>query len=197
VILLYRKDDEGFSDTMNRVAVDLGNEPPEKSKSLKKAKKQRTRIKDLAEKYEFEAQIPKKGLEDKGKEALLKVGAVCCDCTGDGVEQEVCQGEKTQIVLVRPGKPRVTMPGGAEKAKSAEDVVKFALGELGYVKGWETASPAAEAPSASTSAGDLRAQLSKLKEQQKKAVEDEDFKLAGKLKKEIEEATRKLGKSEL
>merc|ERR1719324_2316360 len=109
---------------MNRVAMDLGNEPPEKSKSLKKKpKKWRARIKSLAEKYEFEAHIPKKGLEEKGKEPLLKVGAVCCDCGASG-EQDVCKTRGSGLHILRPGKKEVAVPGSEGLELSAEGIVK-------------------------------------------------------------------------
>jgi hypothetical protein len=223
LVLFYSKEKEppNIQETMNRVATDLGNEPPEKSKNLKKPKKQRTRIKDLAEKYEFEAHIPKKGLEEKGKDALLKVGAVCCDCDASG-EQEVCKTRGMGIRILRSGK-ETEMPGSESLEFDAERLVKWVMGELGFVKG--------QAPSGETEAApdpeedkttredkkedkkddktedkkadkkdkpaDLKAKVEELKTKKAKATEDEDFKLAGKIKKEIEALEKKIKKAEL
>jgi len=203
------------SDIANRLAIDLGNEPPEKSKNLKmKPKKQRTRIKDLAEKYEFEASIPKKGLEDKGKEALLKLGAVCCDC--GGTEQKICENEELGYRVVRPGKEDLVMEGGESAATSADAVMRFIMDTLGFVKGGAAPADADEAPSGSKeakkgkegkeeakkgkqgkeeakpSAAALAAKLEKMGEDKKKAVEDEDYATAKKLKAEIEKLEEQL-----
>lgn len=203
LVLFYRKelmsDGEKIKDSMNRVAIDLGNEPPEKSKTLKKpAKKQRARIKDLAEKYEFEAKIPKKGLEDKGKEALLKVGAVCCNCDSD--EQKLCVGKEAGIRMVRPGEEERLMPGGEAGAGDSDELMKWTMGQLGFIKGAEPDAPAAksskggDAAKASTgeSAKDLTQKIEELKKEKKKATADEDYTLAGSLKKQILEHEERL-----
>lgn len=66
----------------NTVAADFGNDPPDMSKSLKKPKKKRDRITDLGKKYDLKLKLPAKG--PFGMDALVKVGAVCCDCNEDG-----------------------------------------------------------------------------------------------------------------
>lgn len=65
----------------NQVAQDLGNDPADMSKSLKKPKKRRDRLTQLAEKYELKLKLPAKG--PFGMDALAKFGAVCCDCSED------------------------------------------------------------------------------------------------------------------
>lgn len=189
-ILFYDKDMEGVQEPLNRMAIDLGNEPPEKSKNLKKAPmKQKARIKNLAEKYEFEAKIPKKG--GTGKEPLLKVGAVCCNC--DDQVQKVCETKERGLRVVRPGKADNIMPGGlaAVAVPDTQEMMKFVMGALGYVKGSEESEPkegkAEEAPV------DIEAKIKELKARKAKAAEEEDFDLAGQLKKEIEELQKKAG----
>jgi len=185
-ILFYNKDAEGLEDVMNRVALDLGNEPPEKSKNLKKApKKQRTRIKDLAEKYEFEANIPKKGLEEKGKDALLKVGAVCCDCGSS--KQELCETRENGLRIVIPGQDEKVMPDGEANIRNADDVMKFIMGELGFIKGQEPGS-------SSMSVEEITKKLDELKAKKAAAIEEEDFDLAGTLKDEIIKLEKKMPK---
>mmetsp|Transcript_51112 Transcript_51112/g.141569 ORF Transcript_51112/g.141569 Transcript_51112/m.141569 type:complete len:196 (-) Transcript_51112:133-720(-) len=125
IVMFYEKQSaEDVHEGLNRIAQDLGNEPPEKSKSLIKTKKQRSRLKDLGEKYEFEVELPKKG--PAGSDPLLKVGAVCCDC---GTPPKLCEGRRG-LFFVKAGKQEplaapVGQPG---------DVVKLALQKLGYVK---------------------------------------------------------------
>lgn len=63
---------------LNRLAVDMGNDPPDMSKALKKPKKKRDRLNELASTYDIKLSLPAKG--PFGMEALIKVGAVCCDC---------------------------------------------------------------------------------------------------------------------
>lgn len=223
LVLFYKKEEDTLHELMNRVAMDLGNEPPEKSKALKNPKKQRIRIKDLAEKYNFEANIPKKGLEDKGKEPLLKVGAVCCNC-GEAGEQNLCETRESGIWLVRPGEEEKMMPGGEEKTKCqacSEHIVKFALGELVYVKVQEADTAAGAAgktqkleektpPEEKTKKKteekgaekrddpeDVLKKMDELKEKKKKAIADEDFTLAGKLKKDIAELEEKIKEGKL
>merc|ERR1712228_438002 len=134
VVAFYNKDAEKLKGVMNRVAIDLGNEPPKKSKQMKiDKKKQRKRIKDLAEKYEFEAVLPKKGLEEKGKDPLLKAGAVCCDC---GKEYEVCKARGIGVRLLLPGREDRVMTDSTDvDSLKSEDIVKFVMGELGFMKG--------------------------------------------------------------
>ncbi|CAJ1344313.1 unnamed protein product [Effrenium voratum] len=82
LVLFYNsKEGQDFKELGNRLAADLGNDPPDMSKALKKPKKKRERLQALAEKYEFSANLPAKG--PFGMDALAKVGAVCCDCNED------------------------------------------------------------------------------------------------------------------
>lgn len=65
-------------DGVNSAALELGNDPPDMNKALKKQKKQRDRIQELADKHGLTANLPAKG--PFGMDELVKVGAVCCDC---------------------------------------------------------------------------------------------------------------------
>jgi len=65
----------------NRVSGDMGNDPPDMSKALKKQKKRRERVKELSDKYELKVKMPAKG--PFGMDALIKIGGVCCDCNED------------------------------------------------------------------------------------------------------------------
>merc|ERR1712217_508722 len=146
----------------------MGNEPLQKSKQMKlDKKKQRKRIKDLAEKYEFEAIIPKKGLEEKGKDALLKTGAVCCDC---GKEYEVCKSRGTGVFIMQPGQKEIPMADATDVGSlKADDIIKFVMGELGFMKGYtSSAAPDAGAASETTTEEDLSAKLKELQEAKKK-----------------------------
>jgi len=174
----------------------------------KKPKKQRARIKDLAEKYEFEAHIPKKGLEEKGKEPILKVGAVCCDCAAE--PQKVCDSKSTEVRIVRPGLEDIAMPDGKANLGNAGEVVKFLMGELGFVKGYEkgaqsdseskTSNVDAKEPNAADSESNqdpiskLEKQIEELNLKKSKAAADEDYKLAKELKTKIEKLEDKLRK---
>jgi len=225
LILFYKKDAEHglkVHDKMNRVAVDMGNEPPEKSKALKKLKKQRVRIKDLAEKYEFEAKIPKKGLDEKGKEALLKVGAVCCDCGSE--EEKLCEDRGVGVRLVRPGQEDIAMPGDISEQVDEDKMVMFTMSHLGFVKeagggkGDSSDKKAEKKAEKKESPKDKEADkkagkkaegkkedkkpdkatpeknLSDLKAKKAKAVEAEDFEMAKELKKQIEALQKTLEK---
>lgn len=67
--------------TLNGLAADMGNDPPDMSKALKKPKKRRDRLTELASKYSFQVNLPSKG--PFGMDALAKIGGVCCDCGED------------------------------------------------------------------------------------------------------------------
>merc|ERR1712054_604200 len=69
----------------------------------------------------------------------------------------------------------------------AGDIVKFVMGELGFIKG-VTSSPARDAGTAAeiTPEVDPSVKLKELQEAKKKAIDDEDFKRAKELKAEIE-----------
>merc|ERR1711879_66926 len=163
---------------------------------------------------EFEAHIPKKGLEEKGKEPLLKVGAVCCDCG----EQEVCKTRGNGLRILRSGKEEAMMPGSESLELDAEKMINFVMSEMGFVKGQEpSAKDTAEEKDTEQkvekgtekkvekgaekkenkqeeNTADLKTKMEDLKEKKRKATEDEDFKLAGKLKKEIDALEKKIKK---
>mmetsp|Transcript_97217 Transcript_97217/g.245271 ORF Transcript_97217/g.245271 Transcript_97217/m.245271 type:complete len:196 (-) Transcript_97217:57-644(-) len=128
LVYFYRTaEDEGdVHDSLNRIAQDLGNEPPQKSKSQIKVKKQRVRLKDLGEKYEFEVALPRKG--PPGSDPILKVGGVCCDC---GSPQNVCEGH-SGFVVVKTGGSEV--PLAEAKVSDPGEIVRLALQEMGFVK---------------------------------------------------------------
>merc|ERR1719198_514606 len=65
-------------DAVNTAAIDLGSDPPDMNKALKKQKKKRERIEGLAAKHGLNTNLPAKG--PFGMDELAKVGAVCCDC---------------------------------------------------------------------------------------------------------------------
>lgn len=185
IVAFYNKDSPNLNAVLNRVATDLGNEPPQKSKSIKtQKKKQRQRIKDLAEKYEFDPFIPKKGLEDKGKDALLKVGAVCCDC---GKDYEVCKTQGTGVSILQPGKDEIVMPDAADlNSLKAEDIVTFVMGELGFMAGYESRGQTGADAGVGEKTDAWSETLAELQKSKKKAVEDEDFERAQELKSAIE-----------
>jgi len=82
LVLFYNE--KGGSDLKavgNGVASDLGNDPPDMSKSLKKQKKRRDRLTELGKKHDLKVKLPAKG--PFGMDALAKFGAVCCDCSED------------------------------------------------------------------------------------------------------------------
>mmetsp|Transcript_76386 Transcript_76386/g.181681 ORF Transcript_76386/g.181681 Transcript_76386/m.181681 type:complete len:200 (+) Transcript_76386:442-1041(+) len=84
LVLFYNEksgDSSDLKEMFNRIAADFGNDPPDMSKALKKQKKRRERIQELADKYELKAKLPAKG--PFGMDALAKVGGVCCDCNED------------------------------------------------------------------------------------------------------------------
>lgn len=69
-----------FRDGANQAAIDLGSEPPDRSKALKQEpQKRRDRAINLEEKYELSLDLPAKG--PFGSESLAKIGGVCCDCS--------------------------------------------------------------------------------------------------------------------
>merc|ERR1712188_232507 len=51
VTVFYNQDSFEDSDHINRLALEFGNEPADKSKSLKKNYKQKERVKNVMEKY--------------------------------------------------------------------------------------------------------------------------------------------------
>lgn len=124
IVVFYNEksgDAAALKKAVNDVAADMGNDPPDMSKSLKKQKKRRDRITNLGEKYHLNPKLPAKG--PFGMDALVKVGAVCCDCNEDGAafcasslkqgEEDfkppmafwVAKGERTMLKGVEPTGP--------------------------------------------------------------------------------------------
>jgi len=65
--------------------LEFGNEPADKSKSLKKNYKQRERVENIMSKYSVKGESffdeNAKGKKKGGStDALAKFGGVCCDC---------------------------------------------------------------------------------------------------------------------
>lgn len=86
IVLFYNQKDADttqLKDAANSLAIDLGNDPPDMNKALKKPKKKRERIELLSEKHGFKVNLPKKG--PFGMDAVAKVGSVCCDCSEDTI----------------------------------------------------------------------------------------------------------------
>lgn len=86
IVLFYNQKDADtpqLKDAANSLAIDLGSDPPDMNKALKKPKKKRERIELLMEKHGVKVNLPKKG--PFGMEALAKVGSVCCDCSEDTI----------------------------------------------------------------------------------------------------------------
>lgn len=121
-------------DAVNTVALELGTDPPDMNKSLKKQKKKRERIEGLAEKYELKANLPSKG--PFGMDELAKVGGVCCDCDEEHTAfcaSSLKQGEEDfkppQVFWVSKGK-RTMLKGVDLTPKSLTLTV---LQNLGHV----------------------------------------------------------------
>eukprot|EP00747_Dinoflagellata_sp_TGD_P167462 gnl/TRDRNA2_/TRDRNA2_191918_c0_seq1.p1 gnl/TRDRNA2_/TRDRNA2_191918_c0~~gnl/TRDRNA2_/TRDRNA2_191918_c0_seq1.p1 ORF type:complete len:192 (+),score=60.38 gnl/TRDRNA2_/TRDRNA2_191918_c0_seq1:65-640(+) len=127
LVLFYKhKDQIDLDEKVNKIAVDLGNHPPDAaSKGAKK--KEKDRLKFLADKYDFknELKLPKKGLT--GTDAVLKVGAVCCDCA---TVPEKC-ADHDGLYLVQAGKE--TSVGNDISDIGAS--MKSIFDKLGYLKG--------------------------------------------------------------
>lgn len=82
IVVFYNQKELGDLKTeLNAVATTLGNDPPDMSSALKKPKKKRERLGDLAKEHSLKLKLPAKG--PFGMDALAKVGAVCCDCGED------------------------------------------------------------------------------------------------------------------
>jgi len=67
----------------NSLGAEFGNDPPDMNKALKtkNQKKKRDRLTELAKTHGLKLKLPVKG--PFGMDALVKVGAVCCDCNED------------------------------------------------------------------------------------------------------------------
>jgi len=132
VVVFYAQDfEEADKKEINRLALDLGNEPVDKSANLKKTLTHRKRLQRLKEKYELNIKIPKKG-ENETVEPLAKVGGVCCHCD-DGKYQEFCETQvgnfTSQASLFRQGSNSAKLQG-----ISAEELVAPILKHLGHIE---------------------------------------------------------------
>lgn len=123
-------------DAVNSVAIDLGNDPPDMNKALKKQKKLRDRIEGLAQQHDLKTKLPSKG--PFGMEEVAKVGSVCCDC--DKEHEAFCstalkQGEEDvkppQLVWVAKGTGTMSMLKDVELTPQA--LIAVVLGKLGFV----------------------------------------------------------------
>lgn len=124
----------------NRFALDLGNEPPEKSKNAKKVLAQRKRVKNLISKYDLEG-VNAKGASKSSEDPLLKVGGVCCNC-GDTDEDKAAYAkfctekvggekwkEETAFVFT-DGTKVLQYEGRAD----VSELVKFGFKQLGLLE---------------------------------------------------------------
>ncbi|CAD7945336.1 unnamed protein product [Amoebophrya sp. A25] len=81
VIAFYNKASfDTERDEYNRLALEFGNEPADKNKSLKSNKKQSERLTEIKEKYSLAEAEDGKRKAGKSKDPLAKFGGVCCDC---------------------------------------------------------------------------------------------------------------------
>mmetsp|Transcript_997 Transcript_997/g.2505 ORF Transcript_997/g.2505 Transcript_997/m.2505 type:complete len:277 (+) Transcript_997:3-833(+) len=137
LVLFYDEqssDAAALRDMANRVAEDLGNDPPDRSKALKKPVKQRERITGLGEKYNLALKMPKKG--PFGMDAVAKVGGVCCDCKPKEENQQFCydilgkHGNTTRPLAawLRKGELQVY-----EQEPLPENLIAFALEKIGIL----------------------------------------------------------------
>eukprot|EP00397_Hematodinium_sp_SG-2012_P044131 GEMP01049218.1.p1 GENE.GEMP01049218.1~~GEMP01049218.1.p1 ORF type:complete len:321 (+),score=92.82 GEMP01049218.1:66-1028(+) len=132
VVVFYSEDFD--SKVITRVSLDLGNEPVDKSKQLKKYMAQRKRLKNLKDKYELPIAVPKKG-ELGGMEPLAKVGAVCCHCD-EGKYKAFCEEKvgsgafEGQKYVFTDGSNNVALEGGS----SADELISQILAQLGHIE---------------------------------------------------------------
>lgn len=143
LVFYNEKDTSSFDlkEVLNRVATDLGNEPSDKSKALKKQQKQRERLTSLAEKYEIQLELPKKG--PFGMDPLAKVGGICCDC-GDaegfcagaigGDSSEGAKRPRPAAVWIEKGKSSVSQWKFVEgdAAPTPQALIEFSIARLGF-----------------------------------------------------------------
>lgn len=120
-------------DSLNSLAIEVGNDPPDMNKALKKQKKKRERIEQLADTHGLTAKLPGKG--PFGMEELVKVGGVCCDCDEEHTAfcaSSLKQGEEDfkppQVFWVSKGQR--TMLKDAKM--TAKDLAGVVLGKLGF-----------------------------------------------------------------
>lgn len=137
LVVFYSEKDSGVAElkaAVNRIATDMGNDPPDMSKALKKQKKRRDRITDLAEKYDLKVNLPQKG--PFGMDALVKVGGVCCDC-GEDAEAFCASSLKIGEEDLKPpqafwvAKEERTLLTGVDM--TAPKLAESALQKLGFI----------------------------------------------------------------
>mmetsp|Transcript_43042 Transcript_43042/g.125168 ORF Transcript_43042/g.125168 Transcript_43042/m.125168 type:complete len:198 (-) Transcript_43042:62-655(-) len=137
IIVFYNQNDSSdFKGALNTAASELGNDPPDMNKSLKKPKKRRERLTDLAKTHGLSLNLPPKG--PFGMDALVKVGGVCCDCGEDAAafcSSSLRIGEED----LQPPQAFWVAKGSRKHIKmadmSATQVVISAMEQLGFLKG--------------------------------------------------------------
>lgn len=120
-------------DALNSLAMELGNDPPDMNKALKKQKKRRERIEELASTHGLKVKLPAKG--PFGMDELAKVGAVCCDCDEEHTAfcaSSLKQGEEDfkppQVFWVSKGKREMLK----DTKINTKDLVITSLEKLGF-----------------------------------------------------------------
>jgi thiol-disulfide isomerase/thioredoxin len=140
LVIFYDEKASSVSDlkqATNTAALELGNEPPDKNKALKKLTKRRDRLQDLADVYDLKLTLPNKG--PFGMDALVKIGAVCCDCNDDTAafcSSSLKLGEED----FKPPRTFWVSKGRREMLKgdggiTAHGLIANALSRLGYYAG--------------------------------------------------------------
>lgn len=133
VIAFYNKDEFLKSDEFNRLALEFGNEPPEKNKQRKRIIKRSERIKEVVEKYAIKGEVNAKEA-GKSKDPLAKFGAVCCDCEKGGKTDEKCEGLKLPHLRVYNAKAKTTFEFGVgDNSLDMDKFTSYTLEKLEYV----------------------------------------------------------------
>merc|ERR1712216_360618 len=136
IIIFYAENSPStdFRDEANQAAIDLGSEPPDKSKALKQeAMKRRDRLNDLGQKYDITLELPEKG--PFGLEPLAKIGGICCDCSEE--ERSFCVRLLGDGIDSLPQKAWVDKDGRQFFDGSGLDthgLVEFAINQLGFTE---------------------------------------------------------------
>jgi protein disulfide-isomerase-like protein len=148
VTAFYNKEDFEKSDEINRLALELGNEPADKNKSLKKNYKQSKRIENIMEKYSIKGENLKEKKGGKSTDALAKFGGVCCDC--DDKQKKFCEEKKVGTlpaftIFKTSDKKTETYKYEAGKFDT-DDFAKYLMVQFGLVKLEEAGEAKKEAP---------------------------------------------------